>query len=163
MAKRKHLHDDHHFKAEEVENPTVPAEDTLPQDTIEDDSSEESAPPVIIEEVFEEVTSTVPMSAISTESPEEIDSPPVYTSPVEEKIHDLVEEAKLNGWNHIDSLEHHGLPVIVSEKPGGEGLAAIWRRTRVFAGKKWKDTGKWVNAMTGVDILFSVNYWRERY
>lgn len=93
----------------------------------------------------------------------------VLESPVEEKIHDLVEEkidnAPINGWHPIHTAPRNGMPVKLVEKPEGDSVLCVWKKTRAFANptKRWEITGKWVNFISGLDISFIPKYWQERF
>lgn len=160
---RKHLEDEHHFRTSDdavaAGAPPAPAEsdqagELEPQDSV-------TSAELIHETVVE---NTADYSVI----PDAISLP--KESPVEEKIHDLIEEAKLNGWRTMDSdivinlPPRNGLPVKVSENTG-DGVVAFWKRIRAFANptKRWKESGAWYDFHTGQKIPFEPKYWKERY
>lgn len=92
-------------------------------------------------------------------------------SPIEEKIHQLVDSASLNGWHSIDTKivlqmpPRNGMGVKLSETPEGDGVLALWKKTRKFANPthRWEESGKWVDFHSGMDISFQPKYWKERF
>lgn len=81
-----------------------------------------------------------------------------------------VEEPKklvvdMSRWREIDSSARSGLPYFVSDTAIGDGILAFYRRTRAFANaaKRWKNTGKFVDFTTGVDLIFQPLYFRNRF
>jgi len=155
--KTKHLENEHHYRTS-------------------DDASAAGAPtaaaePQSIEAMVE--NPTPPVSATSTESP------------VEQKIHVLVEQqrvflgepqtieiSQLNGWHPIMESDtvinlppRNGNPVRLAEKPDGEGVVAFWKKERAFANatKRWQEHGVWRDFYTGMKIDFEPKYWKERY
>jgi hypothetical protein len=89
-------------------------------------------------------------------------------SPIEEKIHELVD---INGWHPLHTQivllmpPRNGMPVRLSETTDGEGVFGIWKKTRKFANSthRWEESGKWVDFQSGMDISFVPKYWRERF
>lgn len=92
-------------------------------------------------------------------------------SPIEEKIHELVENSLLNGWNIIEpdvvlnSPPRNGIPIRLSEEYNGEGVLAFWKKERAFANstKRWEEHGVWRDFYTGMVISFKPKYWKERF
>lgn len=90
----------------------------------------------------------------------------------EKKIKDEVfvkyDDTIFNGWKSIDSdiilheLPRNGMPVRLSEFPEGNGTLSFWKRTRSFQAKRWQDTGKWCDFMTGSTLIFDPKYWKGR-
>lgn len=91
------------------------------------------------------------------------------SSPIEEKIQNLVEENRLgcppHPWSDIETSARNGMPIYISETGEDEGVLSYWKKTRTFSNpiKRWVEQGKWVDFMSGQDIKFHPNFWRERY
>lgn len=144
--------------------------------------------PEIIEAVVENFTVETAESHIAQESEsvsltEEISVPHVTIfqheeSPVEEKIHQLVESSysvpsavELNGWHTLNTdivifiPPRNGMPVLLCETPDGQGIEAFWKRTRAFANgtKRWNEHGAWYDFNTGTPIRITPKYWKERF
>lgn len=176
---KSHLHEDHHFRTSDevaaaVATPAVTEADqadatgsaTMPQST----SAEQ-----IAEAVVENPTIVSGVQQDSGTHPELSTHPIVQNSigesPIEEKIHQLVDNANLNGWHPIDTeivIEmppRNGMGVRLSEFPEGEGVLAVWKKTRKFANTthRWQESGKWVDFHSGMDITFQPKYWKERF
>lgn len=168
--KKQHPAEDLHFRtsadpATAVATPVAADADEAGASSSVASSTESDAPAVIQEAVVENPGAGYESPAAISAQPQ----PPIISeseSPVEQKIHQLVEAAQqvdLNGWQPIDTCHHRGLPVRVTEIPAGDGTVAHWKRTRVFNGKRWEETGKWVDNMTGMDLPFPVKYWKDRF
>lgn len=105
-------------------------------------------------------------------------------SPIEQKIHQMTEaeefrmlQAKAlvnaslafedvideNGWHPIETFPKGGLPIYVNNLSAGDGVLALWKRTRAFNGKVWAETGKWVDYHTGEELSFKPRFWRGRF
>lgn len=186
---KKHPAEEFHFKTAEIEQPSAPpatsaivepaaeAEAGSEQSFTfpEEDAQEPAALPA--EAVVENPT----IALIAGENLSEAFAEPVLMlgseSPVEEKIHELVEAAEptdLNGWNPLPKCDaphaillppRNGTPVRVSESTQGSGVTAFWKKTRAFANptKKWETTGIWCDYLTGVKVPFTPKYWKDRY
>lgn len=135
--------------------------------------------PTIVLDVGNQEDSVTKSSTISPES-QTIGQPDVSNvdiignlsqnqeSPIEKKIHEL---ADVSGWKHIHTEivlqmpPRNGIPVRLSTTPEGDGVLAIWKKTRKFANPthRWEESGKWVDFQSGMDISFKPNYWKERY
>lgn len=141
---KRHLEESHHFHA---------ASDAK---LVIDDVTEETLI-AEIEEIVENPALVMPVAYIE--------------SPVEEKIQELVAESlvNLNGWQSLDAevavqiAPRNGMAVRLSETPDGDGVLGFWRRTRAFNGKRYAETGKWIDFHTGTDISFQPKYWKERF
>ena len=167
---RKHLTDEHHFKADlGLETPdndaaavATPAVSEAGQEgaygSVE---SETLSVPIVHEAVFEDVKES---SGLFQESP------------VEERIHALmeqqVESISLNGWRNLDTDCHpaekpplNGMPVRLSENTNDDGVVGFWKKTRAFANttRKWESSGMWCNFNTGLPLTFEPKYWKDRY
>lgn len=175
---KSHLQDEHHYQS------AVRTEDVLAAYEIfqaSDDAVAAGAPPAAAEsdqadasdealssdsasaEPIEAIVEnpTLPMNAISTESP------------VEEKIHELVAgQVNFNGWHPILESDmvinlppRNGNPVRLSETPDSEGVIAFWKRERAFANatKRWQEHGVWRDFYTGMKIDFEPKYWKDRF
>lgn len=142
-----------------VENPT---EDAAALD-IESAKDTMQSSSVLLETQQTEFPSA-PLNAILTEdAPEKIlPTSRITESPVEQKIHVLMDKP-INGWYHIDSASKNGMPIRLSEKPEGDGTIAFWKRTRAFNAKRWQETGKWEDFITGGAIPFGPKFWRPRF
>lgn len=130
---KKHLEQEHHFVADEPEAAEPVAESPIISPTLEETPTEENQFDVARANAISHVTN----------APQ-----------------DYVDDA---GWHPIDTFPKNGLPMRVSGISAGDGVLAIWKRTRVFNGKAWTDTGIWIDAQTGVDINFTPKYWKERF
>lgn len=81
----------------------------------------------------------------------------------------FMESSNSNGWRPLggDIIIHqpprNGMPVYLSSDPEGDGQLFYWKRTRAFNGKRYEETGKWVNFQTGADIPFVATLWKERF
>lgn len=84
-------------------------------------------------------------------------------APEVEKVHEKITSLKDTRWRDIDSGATSGMPHYVSDTGTGDGTLAIYKRTRAFANKRWKEIGKFVDFMTGVDLPFEPKYCRNRY
>lgn len=207
---RKHLADEHHFKAESefvsiqenlqetadaggivLKTPdndaaavATPAVSEAGQAGVSDSLAESPAHAApSVEDVASNPTvqSAEPILPSASTVSEELLFPPdsIQESPIEEKIHALVEQEKeekpqveLNGWHSIEKDCHtankpplNGMPVRLSEKTDEEGIIAFWKKTRAFANttKKWEISGIWCNFNTGLPVRFEPKYWKERY
>lgn len=71
----------------------------------------------------------------------------------------------MSRWREIDSSARSGLPYFVSNTGIGDGILAFYRRTRAFANasKRWQHTGKFVDFITGADLVFQPLYFRNRF
>lgn len=159
----KHLHDNHHFKAESAITEESPAVEIAENPIVE-----------TAEVHSQEFTSEVNSLAVHVE----IASNPVLEShithaesPVEKKIHALMETASLNGWKLletevlINTPPRNGIPIKVSETTQGDGIIVFWKRLRAFANatKRWQENGAWIDFHTGMKIAFEPKYWKERF
>ena len=156
---KKHPADDLHFKAEsEI---SLQLEELHESDVVTDIPEENFSPAI------EPVEPVEP----------EVQLPIVAPSPVQEKIEELVEAAKvepeqLNGWFLLKPDDHpsdlpprNGMPLRLSLDVDSEGTLAFWKKTRAFANstKKWETTGSWCNFLTGLPVDFTPKYWKSRY
>lgn len=145
-----------------VENPIPPSPHNQSISSVISPQNTESGEPKNAAESL--LIDSDPMSATLTESP------------VEEKIQCLVEQERvfysepqtieisdLNGWQHIATAPIGGLTVHINNMPHGEGIDAFFKRTRVFNGKHYVETGIWVDHMTGVKVPYEPKYWRPRF
>ena len=168
-----HLRDEHHFRtSDEVAAagaPPAAAEsdqaDTTGSATMPQSISAEPIVEAVVENptlapfVREGLDGIIPITPISNESP------------IEEKIHQLVDNASLNGWHPIDTEivlqmpPRNGMGVKLSETPDGDGVLAMWKKTRKFANTthRWAESGKWVDFHSGMDISFTPKYWKDRF
>ncbi len=73
------------------------------------------------------------------------------------------------GWNLLETEivlkqpPRNGMPIFLSETGDGEGVLGFWKRTRAFNGKRYEETGKWVDFQTGANIFFKPQYWKARF
>lgn len=159
---KSHLQEEHHFRTSDdaaaAGAPPAPAES--------DQADFESAEPIV-----EAVTVISPGDGYTSE-PLYQPFPRNIESPIEEKIHNLVEHRNtLNGWHPLDTeivLElppRNGNPVRLSETPDSEGVIAFWKRERAFANatKRWQEHGVWRDFYTGMKIDFEPKYWKDRF
>lgn len=140
---RKHLEEHHHYKPSDS---AVLSEIQMPEETPIPEAPLEGLP-------IQEVIESIPV--------EETISTPVE-SPAQEKIEELVQEAK-NGWSPIESSSRNGMPVWLTDNPDKHGVLAFWKRTRAFNAKKWQEIGYWCDHTTGVKIPFEAQFWRPRF
>lgn len=198
---KSHLQEDHHFRTSDdaaaAGAPPAPAESGQENvsDALPDAGTTASAFSAPIHEAVvenptlapyadivltsETISPTLVASSIeSTPSAENVDtitnSSQPKESPIEQKIHELVDAASLNGW-HVLPTEiaphpsllppRNGMPVRLSETTDGEGILVFWKKTRKYANTthRWEHSGKWCDFQTGLDINFIPKYWRERF
>ena len=156
---RKHLQEEHHFRTSD-ETATAGA----PPVADESDQADAGTVDIVSNPTSAEHTS----GGIGSGETATITVP---ESPIEEKIHQLVDNASLNGWHPIDTeivLEmppRNGMPVRLSGSADGEIFLCIWKKTRKFANTthRWQEGGKWVHFESGMDINFQPKYWKERF
>lgn len=92
----------------------------------------------------------------------------VIKSDVVAKYH-FLESDYLKRWHSLEAeitLQNpprNGMPVWLSESIESDGDVFFWKRTRAFNGKRYEETGKWVNFQTGANISFVPKYWKERF
>ncbi len=182
---RKHLQDEHHFRTSDdaaVAGAPLAAADSGQADASDEALASDSASAELTQEaVVENPIVDVPLSPIFqvsqsvntellAESQLSAFAPPVE-SPVEQKIHDLVDTASLNGWHPIEPdvdialPPRNGMAVRLSKTTEGEFVIAFWKRFRAFANatKRWNETGCWYDFHTGQKISFDPKYWKERF
>lgn len=84
--------------------------------------------------------------------------------PSHESISDLAINIP-NGFHSIDTASRNGTPIRLFDRPEGEGTIAHWKKTRAFANatKRWEETGKWIDFMTGATVDFVPKFWKERF
>lgn len=172
---RKHLQDDHHFKTSDVTDIEFLETST--------DATTEGAPPVAAD--VDQAGAIVSEKELSTPAvPDEVAIDNPITDHVELPEPDItpvvsiedsapvsvVRNVKSNNfWNSIDTEvvlkqpPRNGMPIYLSEIDGGEGILGFWKRTRAFNGKRYEETGKWVDFQSGMSIPFQPNYWKERF
>lgn len=82
-------------------------------------------------------------------------------SPIEQKIHELVEDQCPDGWNPISTAPKDGNRIVVSET-GEDQEAVYWRIRRVVDKKKlrYNKEGKWTAHLSRLDIDYEPKYWR---
>lgn len=70
-----------------------------------------------------------------------------------------------NKWYPIDSASRNGTPIYLSEDGSDNGILGYWKKIRAFANatKKWEETGKFYDFMTGFPLNFTPKYWRSRF
>lgn len=85
-------------------------------------------------------------------------------SPVEEKIHQLVQQAQeVEGWhNDMYSAPTDGRRLMVSKTGKGQGSLVFWRVSRVVdkAKLRYIPKGRWTDFLTKKDIDFAPVYWK---
>lgn len=70
-----------------------------------------------------------------------------------------------HNWQPINTAQHNGLPVKLTNDPGKEGVIAFWRKSRAFANAthRWEETGFWTDSITGKNIDFVPLWWKDRH
>ena len=85
-------------------------------------------------------------------------------SPVEEKIHELVQLAQeVEGWhNDIHSAPTDGRRLMVSKTGIDQGVLVFWRISKVVdrARLRYVPKGRWTDFLTKKDIEFTPVYWK---
>lgn len=87
-------------------------------------------------------------------------------SPVEEKIHALVEAAnipKVDGWEHdISKAPTDGSRVMISEDGAGKGVLVFWRISKFVDRKnlRYVAKGRWTDFLSKIDVTFVPKYWK---
>ena len=157
---RKHLEDEHHFKTSDdaaAAGAPPAVADSGQADASDGASAPDSASAELTHEAVVENPTLEPVNVISTESP------------IEKKIRALSDAASLNGWHPIEtdtvlnSPPRNGMAVRIAESIEDEGRLAYWKRTRAFNGKRYAETGVWLDFHTSQKISFEPKYWRERF
>lgn len=128
------------------------------------------------EDVIEDPT-VIPVDSLleqesgQTQKSEEESIYPVITSlpsesPIEEKIHQLVDAVPLppiDGWGN-DMLEApiDGSRVMVSETGKDQGVLVYWRISRAIDRKnlRYVSRGRWTDFLSKIDISFAPKYWK---
>lgn len=181
---KSHLHEDHHFRtsddAEAAGAPPASA-DSDQADAIEVAPAAQFASAALIHEAVVEnpipsmdstsMSLEIPLKKLESEEQGNAVKNSLKESPVEEKIHELMDAASLNGWESIDTKivikmpPRNGMPIRLSENPDEHGVLAMWKKTRKFANTthRWMESGKWVDFQSGMDISFIPKYWKERF
>lgn len=175
---KKHLHEDHHFRTSDdavAADASAVAAESDQADTSTDALAPDSISAEPIEEaVVENPTLATMQDTIISVAHQDLSAQVVEESyaesPVEQKIHQLVDTASLNGWQPIESDSNitpprNGMAVRLSETPAGDGVVAFWKRERAFANatKRWQEHGVWRDFHTGAKVDFEPKYWKERY
>lgn len=122
---------------------------------------------VVDEAVVENPTQRLPEeSSIG----EDVDAPIVglsvsYESPIEEKIHELVEHAAnpVIGWeNNMRIAPTDGRRIMVSQTGVGQGSLVYWRISKVVDKKnlRYIPKGRWTDFLSKKDIEFTPSYWK---
>lgn len=192
---KSHLHEDHHFRTSDdvaaaVATPVVTESDQADTSDVAPATNSVSAEPIyggsgtghtatitvkdgVVEAIVE--NPIVPLAEIESVSQEDMpivaDATEIKESPIEEKIHQLVDNTSLNGWHPIDTkivLEmppRNGMGVKLAENSNDKGILALWKKTRKFANAthRWQESGKWIDFHSGMDINFIPKYWKERF
>lgn len=164
-----HLQDEHHFRTSDevaaaVATPAVTEADQA------DTSGSATMPHSMSAEPIAATVTVISPGTGYTSDPLYQPFPKNVESPIEEKIHQLVDDVSLNGWHPIDTKivlqmpPRNGMPVKLSENPDDEGVLAVWKKTRKFANAthRWSESGKWIDFYSGMDIPFQPKYWKER-
>lgn len=75
------------------------------------------------------------------------------------------DEKYLHDWHLIDTASRNGLPIHLTDDQSKSGVLGFWKKTRTFANatKKWEETGKFYDFITGFQLNFTPKYWRERF
>ena len=75
-------------------------------------------------------------------------------SPVEQKIHDLVDAQPPSGWGLTENAPKDGNRIVLSDNGLDHGVAAYWRNTRKVdkAKLRYVPTGRWTDILTGAEI-----------
>lgn len=87
-------------------------------------------------------------------------------SPIEEKIHQLVDDASMTivpGWeNNMRIAPTDGRRIMVSETAIGQGSLVYWRISKVVDKKnlRYIPKGRWTDFLTKKDIEFIPVYWK---
>lgn len=144
-----------------------------------------SAQPPLVEAIVENPMQPLPEQSGFLEAALVPIAQPCEESPIEEKIHVMVEQqrvflgepqsveiSQLNGWHPFENImegskpPHNGMPVRLSETPDDNcAVMAFHKRVRAFANatKRWQEHGIWCDFHTGQKITFEPKYWKERY
>lgn len=87
-------------------------------------------------------------------------------SPIEEKIHQLVEDASIpfvQGWeNNMRVAPIDGRRIMVSETGLGQGALVYWRISKIVDKKnlRYIPKGRWTDFLSKKDIEFKPHYWK---
>ncbi len=114
-----------------------------------------------IETPFQEATSSHEDDMSIAETAMEIKE-----SPIEEKIHQLVEDASIpdaQGWeSNMRIAPVDGRRIMVSQTGIGQGVLVYWRISKVVDRKKLRyiPKGRWTDFLSKKDIEFSPIYWK---
>lgn len=182
---KNHLQDEHHFRAldeSNVENVTLAV--TELQEVV----VENPIQPTFLtqrESLIVESGNTSEPLIVPANHNQQYTNYLAEESPVEEKIHVLVEQqrvflgepsfveiSQLNGWHPITELDtvvtlppRNGNPVCLTQSLDSKGVIAFWKRERAFANatKRWQEHGVWRDFNTGMKIDFEPKYWKERF
>lgn len=90
----------------------------------------------------------------------------IKESPVEEKIHQLVEQANIpivDGWeNNMRIAPTDGRRIMVSATGEGQGSLVYWRISRIIDKKnlRYIPKGRWTDFLSKKDIDFTPSYWK---
>ncbi len=137
-------------------------------------------PPRIQQQADFEDTSLVDEAVVENFTPEEltdiapalpvdapiVESPADEESPVEQKIHQLVEQAKIpsvEGWeNNMYDAPVDGRRIMVSENGKDRGALVYWRISKFVdkASLRYVPKGRWTDFLSKKDITFVPNYWK---
>lgn len=132
------------------------AETSLPEISVEDEAVVENP---IVQLVEEEplIAEDIHIAAIAME---------IKESPIEEKIHQLVDDASIvvvSGWeNNMRIAPTDGRRIMVSETAIGQGSLVYWRISKVVDKKnlRYIPKGRWTDFLTKKDIEFTPHYWK---
>ena len=134
---------------------------------------------VVVETAMEAVEKYPSMKAVNVEEPLDLSVVDVkaslevtpihdthYESPVEEKIHALVEAAnipKVEGWeNDMTKAPTDGSRVMISEDGVGKGVLVFWRISKFVDRKnlRYVAKGRWTDFLSKIDVTFVPKYWK---
>ena len=93
-----------------------------------------------------------------------------YSDPTEEiekeappsLVIDKEEPEQDTDWLDISTAPDNGTFINLVENLTDNPIMGYWKRTRKLVKMRWHMTGKWVNALTGMNIGFVPKYWRVR-
>lgn len=159
-------------KSDPIYKEKIPVSEELQVREKEIEKEKTDEPVLISEDIIAEVAPLEISRNLLIDHPitKEDDKSVIETQTIEESIsiHQKLVTLPVEGWKIIgeqiqDIPPLNGMPVKISKDGKDEGTVAFWKRTRAFNGKRWAETGKWLDFMTGVSIAFDPKYWRERY